>query len=103
MNHQFTMRNSALLQRVSGGKARQTHEVAVMGPNLAGAPFERDQRNLKIEDSGSLNLQVAGEPRQTLQEPVTGIQYFRAGCAQLGQEGPRLLCLRWPGGAGSDG
>jgi len=68
-----------------------------MRPNLAGAPFEGNQGNLKVEDSGTLDLQVAGKLRETLHEPVARIQYFRAGYAQLGQEGPRLLCLRRPG------
>src|ERR1035437_3257103 len=66
MNHQFTM---AQFRPATAGLwrgARQTHEVAVMRPN------------------------PAGELRETLHEPVTGIQHLRAGCAQLGQEGPRL-------------
>jgi hypothetical protein len=100
MNHQFTMSNSALLQRVSRGEARQTYEMAVMRPNLAGASFEGNQGNLKVENSGTVNLQVAGELREALHEPVTRIQHLRAGFAQLGQKGPRLLCLRRPGGGG---
>src|ERR1039457_1743634 len=103
MNHQFTMSNSALLQRVSRGEARQTYEMAVMRPNLAGASFEGNQGNLKVENSGTVNLQVAGELREALHEPVTRIQHLRAGFAQLGQKGPRLLCLRRPGGGGRMG
>ena len=60
--------------------------MAVVRPDLAGAAFEGNQGNLKIEDSGSLDLQVGGELRKTLHEPVTGIQYLRAGVAQRGQE-----------------
>jgi len=39
-----------------------------MRPNLAGAPFEGNQSNLKIEDSKTLDLQVAGELRETLDQ-----------------------------------